>query len=220
MVDTGKVPNKRSKRGRVPAAEVEERKARILESAATVFLEAGFSGATMTAIAKLAGCSLETLYHLYPTKSELFAGVVQGLCGSFFIIMGELSSDRDLNEALGNYASELLAVVTKRENRELHRLVIAEHLTFPELGQVFWDAGPARGFTVLEHYFSSKKSRGEIRCSNPRRAAEMFISLLLNGVTLRQNLGIPSNLEEPKQRAAWARYVTNLFLNMLEHGLL
>ena len=49
----------------------------ILDAAHQVFLERGYSGATLTSIAKAAGVVVETIYRAYGSKAELFKAVVR-----------------------------------------------------------------------------------------------------------------------------------------------
>lgn len=48
---------------------------RILDAAATAFLQQGYGGARLAQIAKSAGVSRSTLYELFPGKEQLLAGI-------------------------------------------------------------------------------------------------------------------------------------------------
>ncbi len=49
---------------------------RILDAARTEFLERGYQGATLAAIAKRAGVAVQTLYFVFHTKAELISAVI------------------------------------------------------------------------------------------------------------------------------------------------
>ena len=70
-------PKKKLRRtaGRPAVSQSEAHREAILEVATRVFLERGFSGASMTEIARRAGASKGTLYALFPNKTELFVGL-------------------------------------------------------------------------------------------------------------------------------------------------
>ena len=82
----------------------------------------------MTLIAKKAEASMETLYARYPTKAELFANVIDRKSSTPSDAIGPFSPERDVREELLRLAVELLAMMTKPDVRDLHRLVIAESL--------------------------------------------------------------------------------------------
>ena len=210
-----KVSTNKSKRGRPAAKEVERHHAKLLDAATEVFLQAGFAGAKMTLIAKKAGASMETLYSRYPTKSQLFEALIERKSSGLFDSVGPFSPDRDIREALLRFAVELLAMMMKPDNRELHRLVIAESIAFPELGLTFWRAGPGRGFAAIRNYLEQQRSSGNIMVDDVDRAAEVFLSLLVGGITLRTNLGLRSLAHSRKQQLNWAKYSVDLFLSTL-----
>src|ERR1035438_3939684 len=61
-------------RGRPPLDDAERK--RILDATTAVFLERGFERASTSEIAKRARTSKQTLYALFPTKADLFVGVI------------------------------------------------------------------------------------------------------------------------------------------------
>lgn len=68
------------------AWEQEQRKQRIVDMAETVFLQSGYDGATLPAIADAAGYNKRTLYLYFKDKEDIFLAVVlrglEGLCGA------------------------------------------------------------------------------------------------------------------------------------------
>lgn len=206
---------RKSRRGRPAAQEIASRQAKILDAATEVFLGAGFVGARMDFIAKRAGASMETLYSRYPTKSQLFEALIARKASGLFDAVGPLSPDRELREALLRFAVELLAMMMKPDTQELHRLVIAESIAFPELGLSFWKAGPGRGRAVIRKYLEKQRSSGTIAVEDVDRAAEVFLGLLVGGITLRTTLGLRSPAYSRKEQKIWAEYVVDLFLRMI-----
>jgi len=61
----------------------EERRRRVLEAARGCFGEAGFAGATITAIAQRAGVSNGLLYQFFRSKEELFGFVLREIIGDW-----------------------------------------------------------------------------------------------------------------------------------------
>ena len=210
----------RSKRGRLSTADMEKRQKQLHDAATAVFLEQGFSRATMGAIAKQAGCSLETLYDLYPNKASMFSALIERRAALLFDAVGELSVDRDHHEALLKFSFEMYAMMMRPETRELHRVVIAEAPAFPDLGLLFWREGPGRAHKVLAQYLTKKRRDGTIAVENCKQAAATFMALLTGGLTQRTMLGLDSGVESKKQQEALARHATEMFCELLDAGSL
>lgn len=209
-----------SRRGRIPASEVQDRKDRLLDAATEAFLEAGFDRATVTTIAKKAGCSLETLYTAYPTKEKMFGALITRKASGVFEAIGTLSPDRDLNEALLRYASEMVVLMEKPDTKGLTRLVIGESLNFPEVAKNFWKEGYARGIEVLAKYFAARTLSGNPPIANPMHAAEVFLALLLGDMTMRSMLGLKTLTDTKRQQRDWAESTVGLFVSLVEQGKL
>ena len=202
-------------RGRPAAAEVAQRNTRLLDAATETFLEQGFAGARMDEIARRAGASKHTLYARYPTKSKLFAALMERKSAQVFSAIGPLSPERPLRDALERFGFELLAMIQTREARGLHRLVIAECLDFPELGRTFWRMGPERGHKMLAAYLREQQRRGTIACDDVDRAVEMWFGLLVGTTSLRQNLGLPAFARTSAEQKRWVQHIVEAFLDYL-----
>lgn len=76
-------------------ASSEERRRRVLGAARTCFGEAGFAGATITAIAQRAGVSNGLLYQFYRSKEELFGVVLREIIGDWVHAMVPRDRERE-----------------------------------------------------------------------------------------------------------------------------
>src|SRR5262249_10327001 len=72
------------------------------------------------------------------------------------------------------------------------RIVVAEAVRFPELGRVFYEAGPTQLMTQLGRFLSAAAARGEVHIVSPERAAEHFLGLIRGDLHLRCMLGLAS----------------------------
>jgi AcrR family transcriptional regulator len=206
-----------SARGRPPAEEVVARAERLLDVATEVFLDKGFKGASMGEIARRAGASKQTLYARYPSKAALFAALVERKASHLFKAIGPLGEGRSLRDTLIHGGSELLDLILSGEARGLHRVVIAECIEFPELGELFWDRGPGRVRAMLADYLRAQQKLGGIRCGDPEHSVEIFLGLLVSGATLRASLGLsPTFAKTPAQRKAWATFAADVFLSSMQ----
>ena len=204
-----------SRRGRPPADQVQCRNEALLDAATEVFLESGFAGAKMNVIAKKSGASMETLYVRYPTKSDLFAALIERKASRLASAIGPLSPDREPREVLTHYALEVIGMMAKPDTRKLHRIVIAESIEAPELGAMFWDLGPGRGFKMVATYLNEQNRRGTLHASHAERSAGFLLAMLVGGLVLRSTLGLETMIESQEEQRDWAAYVVDNFLRTL-----
>jgi TetR/AcrR family transcriptional regulator, mexJK operon transcriptional repressor len=208
---------RKSARGRPPAEEVAARAERLLDVATEVFLHKGFKGASMGEIARRAGASKQTLYARYPSKSALFAALVERKASQLFEAIGPLGEGRTLRDTLIHLGSEMLDLILSQEARGLHRVVIAECAESPELGQLFWQIGPGRLRAMLAGFFSEQRKLGVIHCDDPEQAVEVFTGVLLGSANLRTNLGLqPIFVRTSAERRSWAAFAADMFLSSMQ----
>jgi AcrR family transcriptional regulator len=92
--------------------EKERRRQQIMVAAKRVFVEKGFSGATMEDIAKEAELSAGTLYLYFKNKNELYASLTLRVMQYLNIRLEHLQSDKesDLRTKISNIKSALIDV--------------------------------------------------------------------------------------------------------------
>jgi AcrR family transcriptional regulator len=89
---------------RTQAADYEQRRAAIVDKAATLFASRGFLGAAMSDLAKACETSKSSLYHYYPSKEDLLYAVmsshVDQLIDDIDGVMGSMHQPADKLSAL------------------------------------------------------------------------------------------------------------------------
>jgi TetR/AcrR family transcriptional repressor of mexJK operon len=151
----------------------------ILEGACRVFLAQGLGGANMDAVAAAARVSKMTVYRYFPSKEQLFAGVVHDLCDRILDpALVEEMGRLPLRAALRKFGRHMHANIFAPETLGLHRIVVAESQRFPELGKLFYDSGPGGSIRALAEYFARHRRDPALKIKNPRLAAEEFLELL------------------------------------------
>jgi AcrR family transcriptional regulator len=209
---------KNSTRGRPPAGQVLLREQRLLDVATEVFLECGFKRASMDAIAQRAGASKQTLYARYPSKSAFFEAIVERKSTQIFKAIGPLSDDAPIRETLIRFGVTFLDRILTPDARGLHRVVTAECVEFPELGELFWKLGPGRMHARLAEYMEKQRASGAIQCESCTRAVESLMGLLVSPILLRANLGLATpHTGSRAQRAAWATHTVDVFLRSVQN---
>jgi AcrR family transcriptional regulator len=163
---------------RVPRGE--KRREEIAAIAERVFLERGFTEATMQLIADRAGASKETLYRHFGNKDELFAEIVRRRSAHAIGGRdGELDWTGTPREVLGRLGSNLLEFLTSADSLAFYRIIMAETVRAPGLGRIYYAQGPGRVQRKLANYLRRATQRGELRCPAPERAAKLFLGAVV-----------------------------------------
>jgi TetR/AcrR family transcriptional regulator, mexJK operon transcriptional repressor len=170
----------------------------ILAAARRTFLASGFGVVSMDAIAREAGASKATLYAYFSSKEELFGAVVAREGERYFRGFSAHELDpHDVEKSLTEIARRFLELVLSPDAIAVNRITIAEAVRFPQLGEVFWRAGPERTRTQIEAFLRRAHDAGTLSVADPKLAAEQFIALLRGDWHLRQLL----RLDDPVSRA-------------------
>ena len=175
--------------GRPPLGD--EARQRILDATAAVFLERGFASASTRDIAERAHTSKQTLYRLFPTKADLFVGVIGGYTNSLFDRHVEfVESDRAPRETLNEMGRMMLGLFADPTFLSLYRILVAEAHRFPDLAQRLWDDCMERGYALLGDYLRSHHLGGP----SYRKAARKFIFFVLGDFVVNSMLNPDTTL--------------------------
>jgi TetR/AcrR family transcriptional repressor of mexJK operon len=183
----------------------------VLAAAERCFLARGFGAVSMDAIAREAGVSKATVYAHFADKAALFGAVIARLSERFGGFSAEALDPAAAEASLTTLARRLLELVLSPEAIALNRIIIAEVTRFPELGEAFWQAGPARTRTEIEAFLRRATAAGTLTVPDPRQAAEQFAALARGEIHLRQMLR-PEGEVGPKAIAAAAASSVQVFL--------
>ncbi|WP_419799669.1 MAG: TetR/AcrR family transcriptional regulator [Terasakiella sp.] len=157
----------------------------VLDAATQVFLESPFAAVSVDLIAKRAGVSKATIYAHFDSKVNLFEEVINRRAETFWQIPEIPSSIEETADYLRTLATFFVEQLTKKETLGIFRQVIGSATSFPDLAEVFYRAGPARGIALFEQRFMELGQQGFLNITNPRLTAEMFMSMLKGGHHMR-----------------------------------
>ncbi len=185
--------------------------ARVLGAARTVFLRAGYQGASMDAIAREAGGSKGTLYAYFANKENLFAAVVADECRRQAAVLEKLDAERlPIGLALRQVGIWLIDFLLRPDVMALRRIVVAEAHHFPELGRTFFEHGPAKIQSMVAEFLGEPIVQRELNIPNTEIAAELFLVLVKGRFQFCTELGYARpNVEE---RDLWVDAAVDLFL--------
>jgi TetR/AcrR family transcriptional repressor of mexJK operon len=122
--------------GRPRNADLETRMDKLLAAAATLFMERGYSGASLEMIAREARVAVRTIYIEFGGKSGLLSAVITRGRETYAAHLGDLASDtRPLMTVLTEFGMRFLELISAPASIALQRMVIAEAHRNPELGE-------------------------------------------------------------------------------------
>ncbi|UYY77543.1 TetR/AcrR family transcriptional regulator [Sphingomonas sp. R1] len=166
-----------------------DRRAAILAIAKRHFMEQGYAAVSMSAIASELGGSKGTLWSYFASKEELFDACVDEATRDYREqVMQLLVPSDNLQATLCAFIRSLLRKVTSREAIQLHRVIHAEVERSPEMGAIFFRRGPQRTRELLAAYLEDAMHKGQLRTSDPLKAAFALTSLCM-GSQQRAMLG-------------------------------
>jgi TetR/AcrR family transcriptional repressor of mexJK operon len=188
-------------RGKIPKRSLAKRE-KLLEIAAKLFLEKGYEGVSVDEITSQVGGSKTNIYSHFGGKEGLFLAVVEHLLAVILEPLRAIRvSDLSLEQALREFARTFLGIILDRQTLALHRLIVAESVRFPQVGRVWFTAGPENAYRAVETYLETQQRAGRLKPGNPRRAAALFLDMLTFDVhhrTLLQVTPRPSQAELEK----------------------
>lgn len=119
-------------------ARIAEKRVTILEAARRHFLQHGFAGTAIEAVASEAGVSKMTLYRHFGTKEALFEALVRDLADLLEMPDGGTGTVEARLRAFGrSFASTLM----RPDALAFYRMIVAEAPRFPELAALFQERG-------------------------------------------------------------------------------
>ena len=173
------------------------RRQAIIEIARDTFLQQGYAAASMSAIGARAGGSKATLYTYFPSKADLFAAVMADMCAASRLeLTAEMEGEGRVDELMRRMGRRYVRLMLSDELVTLHRLVVAESVRFPELGEALYAVGPRLGKAALADGLAHYTARGELHASDPMRAAGHFFDLCLSGLYRRRLWNIAEPITE------------------------
>lgn len=191
--------------GRPRAADKEARLQALLHTAASLFLEKGYSKVSLEMIAREAHVAVRTIYVKFGGKAGLLSAVITSGRARFFAGMTDLQSDpRPFREVMDDFALRFLELVTVPAFVSLHRMVVAEARTTPELAETFYKAGPLRTREELMRFFSRDDIRAQLRPEIPVETLAVHLLTCLMGDTMVRMLfpvEQPPSVDELRARA-------------------
>jgi TetR/AcrR family transcriptional repressor of mexJK operon len=197
--------------GRPTRAQQAQRHEELLNVALDIFLERGFELTTMEEIATQVGMSKRTVYARYQDKGALFKAAVRLAIERFTVPRETLEAvaTDDLEETLAAIARLRIANLARPVATKLQRILSAQSYRFPELFHAAFEEGVGPTVNFLGDLFARYSAQGEIKVTEPQRAATAFLSLALSGPA---RIIVSGNMLDDTEIEKHIRFAVGLFL--------
>lgn len=174
----------------IRAKKAESTRQKILEVATEIFLAEGFSQTSLEKVAEAAATTKPTVYSHFKSKQGLFDAVVSRHASVQVDIFDKLlqPTDNPAKDLIG-FGETFLPFALSEKTRQWDRLAIAESISTPEVGEVFYRSGPAKVIKRLTQYLKTQTREKRLAIPHPERASEQLIGLMIGVDILRAQIG-------------------------------
>ena len=162
----------------------------VLDVATEYFLQHGYRGASINAMARSSGISKESIYRYFSSKQQLFEAVIGRELIEYRRNLHRLDAtlrSMDLRAALTTVAEAILAIITTDRTLALRRLIFDEATRSPEVGQHYYKIGANQAYTVLQSVLDTHAHESDFDVPT---LARHFAAMLCWRVTLERQCAV------------------------------
>lgn len=180
-----------------------ERNKSILEAASSLFMERGFDGTSMDAVAKQAGVSKQTVYSHFSNKDILFSSAITNKMEDYFPDREQLiKSEGTLEVELTRVARQLSTLLMSDDAMSVFRLLVSQAPKGPHLAKIFWEAGPAVMLGILTEFLEKWVKKGALKIDDLEEAAMLMINLLKGHLHFTLSIGLVDKVADEELQAS------------------
>jgi TetR/AcrR family transcriptional regulator, mexJK operon transcriptional repressor len=173
-----------------------------------MFMKFGFDGTSVDAVAEAAGVSKRTVYARYRDKNELFSAVLRNLIDRWLVPIKQFQSSKsELEPMLIEIGRHLLSSALAPQAISLHRIIIGESERRPQFGRLANAEGRQPAIQAIAA--ALRRHAEKLRIDDLERAAEYFMSLVVDSSLRMAALGLSSGAPDIESRVGGA---VDLFL--------
>ncbi len=169
--------------GRPTRQDASLKSERLMTVATDYFVEHGFNGTTIDAIAQAADMGKQAVYTRFTDKERLFDAVIQRLRETAVFHHMPPDDGSPVTEGLPRRIAALFADAIRPYSMTVSKLALREGRRFPELVPLLLEGTAERFTRPLAAYLEARKQVGDVRDIDPMEAAGMCIDLILAEIT-------------------------------------
>lgn len=157
---------------------VAEKRGAALDAATRLFLADGYDRTSLEAVAKEAGVSSATVYKHFPTKADLFGGIMSRLWENEDGEEGSIPDAGDPVVGLTTIGRDYVRLLLEDQTLALFRVIIAEVPRFPELGEELYHRGKQPYLDRLQRYLESEIAAKTLDIGDVPLANRQFLGMI------------------------------------------
>ncbi len=196
ITSTADLPNAGKGRGRS-----EEKREKIVNAAAELFIENGFDGISMDHIAKNAGVSKQTVYSHFGNKEDLFRQCIEGKCIAGAMTPERFNDDLPIDVVLLDLAVHFTQLLMSDDGVKVTRVCVSGAEKYPEVSEMFFEAGPNNIFKLFTRYLQRQVDAKVLKIDNCQHAAWQFMFMVKSEHAFRRLLGLDQKLSDDEIQA-------------------
>ncbi|NTF43727.1 TetR family transcriptional regulator [Rhizobium sp. AC27/96] len=200
----------RRPRGRPKTVSDDERRAEIVTEARATFYELGYGGTTMDLVAARCRISKQTLYRLFPSKTDLFMAIIADHRASMLALPRDANENLPLDEALEQIFMIDIDEAKEREREAFIHLAISESQQFPEVAALMHTYGAKQSQQMLADWLSLQRQRGLIEIADVASGARMLMGMIFSAMISRP--GHPNDWPDRETRLRHLRQCIAIFV--------
>ncbi|MFV8817754.1 TetR/AcrR family transcriptional regulator [Haliea sp. E17] len=152
----------------------------IVDAAAEVFFEVGFTAASIDSIVEAAGVSKRTIYNYFSSKEEIFIEVIRRQLDHIYQDFEPGHLDQlPLKLQLQHIGRHVLEITNAPETLALFRNMAAESRRFPKLARHYLEESNEKVIEGIMAVLGRANGQSELAIDDMHEAAEHFLDLLV-----------------------------------------
>ena len=192
-----------------------EKRRDILFHASELFLLQGYDRTSMDAVAKHSGVSKQTVYSHFQNKDVLYNAVIEAKCEEYRIQEStQCAESQALDEVLYDIALNFIQLLNDERVIAMYSVVIGESKNNLHVAQLFYDAGPLHGITLVKDLLI-KHPEIALADEQAKELSIDFFNLLKGEYHMQSMLGLPFK-QEPATLEIFARKVVSKTLKIAD----
>lgn len=186
-------PSPRGRRFSEPA-QVDARRAQVLEAAAECVRQSGFHGASMAEISKAAGMSAGHIYHYFESKEAIIAALVARDSEELHDVLNSFRAQSDFLQAMIDGIDDGLARAGRPERAALKMEILAEAGRNPKIAALLQEADREALSGFCSSLQAACTARGNVDDCD-LEAKVIAVGALFNGLAARAVFNPPRQCE-------------------------